>query len=37
MSVARASLDHMEVTENDIKRIPVRNLRVPLWLVRQFQ
>lgn len=28
--MARASLDRMEVTENDIRRIPVRNLRVPL-------
>lgn len=30
MSVARATLECMEVTENDIERIPVRNLRVPL-------
>jgi len=30
MSVARATLRNVEVTENDIKRIPVRNLRVPL-------
>jgi hypothetical protein len=29
VSVARATLHCMEVTENDIKRIPVRNLRVP--------
>jgi hypothetical protein len=29
MSVARVTVDRVEVTENDIKRIPVRNLRVP--------
>ena len=29
LSVARATLKHMEVTEKDIARIPVRNLRVP--------
>jgi hypothetical protein len=29
LSVARATLECMEVTENDIERIPVRNLRVP--------
>ncbi len=30
MSVARATLERMEVTEHDVARIPVRNLRVPL-------
>ena len=30
MSVARATLKPVEVTENDVERIPLRNLRVPL-------
>jgi hypothetical protein len=29
LSVARATLERVEVTEHDIARIPVRNLRVP--------
>ena len=41
MSVVRATLEVVEVTEHDIARIPVRNLRVPrdelvaLWIEAQ--
>ena len=41
MSVVRATLERVEVTEHDIARIPVRNLRVPrdefvaLWIEAQ--
>lgn len=43
MSVVRATLEHMEVTEKDVERIPVRNLRVPLeefvavWVAAEFR